>query len=69
MRISTAQYYETSANSYSKNFSNTAKTSEQVSSKTRIQTAGDDPVGAARLLLLQQQSALLAVQCQYDYGQ
>lgn len=59
MRISTAQYYETSANTYSKNFSNTAKTSEQVSSKTRIQTAGDDPVGAARLLLLQQQSALL----------
>lgn len=63
MRISTAQFYETSASSYSKNFSDTAKTSEQVSSGIRIQTAADDPVGAARLLLLQQQSALLG---QYD---
>ncbi len=59
MRISTAQFYETSANNYSKNFSDTAKTTEQISSNSRIQTAGDDPVGAARLLLLQQQSALL----------
>lgn len=59
MRISTAQFYETSANTYSKNFSDTAKTTEQITSKSRIQTAGDDPVGAARLLLLQQQSALL----------
>lgn len=63
MRISTAQFYETSANNYSKNFSDTAKTTEQISSNSRIQTAGDDPVGAARLLLLQQQSALLG---QYD---
>lgn len=63
MRISTAQFYETSASSYSKNFSDTAKTSQQVSSGIRIQTAADDPVGAARLLLLQQQSALLG---QYD---
>ncbi|MFG0550263.1 flagellar hook-associated protein 3 [Pseudomonas sp. yb_9] len=59
MRISTAQFYETSANSYSKNYSDLAKTTEQVTSKSRIQSAGDDPVGAARLLLLQQQSALL----------
>ncbi|MDN7139149.1 flagellar hook-associated protein 3 [Pseudomonas sp. JQ170] len=63
MRISTAQFYETSATSYSKNFSDAAKTQEQVSSGIRIQTAADDPVGAARLLLLQQQSALLG---QYD---
>ncbi|MNJ42983.1 Flagellar hook-associated protein 3 [compost metagenome] len=34
-----------------------------MSSGIRIQTAADDPVGAARLLLLQQQSALLG---QYD---
>ncbi|EKT4521077.1 flagellar hook-associated protein 3 [Pseudomonas juntendi] len=59
MRISTAQFYETNANTYSRNFSSTAKTMEQITSKSRIQTAGDDPVGAARLLLLQQQSALL----------
>ncbi|MFK0088931.1 flagellar hook-associated protein 3 [Pseudomonas sp. NPDC090755] len=59
MRISTAQFYETSATSYSKNFSDAAKTQAQVSSGVRIQTAADDPVGAARLLLLQQQSALL----------
>lgn len=59
MRISTAQFYETSASSYQKNFSDAAKTQEQVSSGIRIQTAADDPVGAARLLLLQQQSALL----------
>lgn len=63
MRISTAQFYETSASSYSKNFSDTAKVADQVSSGIRIQTAADDPVGAARLLLLQQQSALLG---QYD---
>ncbi|PRA69520.1 flagellar hook-associated protein 3 [Pseudomonas sp. MYb187] len=59
MRISTAQFYETSATSYSKTFSDAAKTQEQVSSGIRIQTAADDPVGAARLLLLQQQQALL----------
>lgn len=59
MRISTAQFYETSATSYSQNYSNLAKITEQVTSKSRIQSAGDDPVGAARLLVLQQQSALL----------
>lgn len=63
MRISTAQFYESSATSYSKNFSDTSKTNEQITSGIRIQTAADDPVGAARLLLLQQQSALLG---QYD---
>lgn len=63
MRISTSQYFETSAANYQKNFSDTTKTHEQVSSGIRIQTAADDPVGAARLLLLQQQSALLG---QYD---
>lgn len=60
MRISTAQYFETSAASYTKNFSDTAKTQEQITSGTRIQTAADDPVGAAKLLQLQQQSSLLA---------
>ncbi|NBA95754.1 flagellar hook-associated protein 3 [Pseudomonas sp. R5(2019)] len=59
MRISTSQYFETSAANYTKNFSDTAKTNEQISSGIRIQTAADDPVGAAKLLMLQQQSALL----------
>lgn len=59
MRISTAQFYEASASSYSKNFSSMNKTNDQITSGIRIQTAADDPVGAARLLLLQQQQALL----------
>ena len=59
MRISTAQFYEASASSYSKNFSSMNKTNDQVTSGIRIQTAADDPVGAARLLLLQQQQSLL----------
>lgn len=59
MRISTSQYFETSASTYQKGFSDTAKTQEQISSGTRIQTAADDPIGAAKLLQLQQQSASL----------
>ncbi|MGY4490023.1 flagellar hook-associated protein 3 [Pseudomonas sp. TE3610] len=59
MRISTSQYFETSAANYSSAFSATAKTQEQISSGVRIKTAGDDPVGAAKLLQLQQQSSLL----------
>jgi len=59
VRISTAQFYEASASSYSKNFSTMNKTNDQVTSGIRIQTAADDPVGAARLLLLQQQQSLL----------
>ncbi|WP_455924991.1 flagellar hook-associated protein 3 [Pseudomonas putida] len=59
MRISTSQYFETSAANYSSAFSATAKTQEQISSGVRIKTAGDDPVGAAKLLLLQQQSSML----------
>ncbi|MDE1164331.1 MAG: flagellar hook-associated protein 3 [Pseudomonas sp.] len=59
MRISTSQYFETSASNYSSAFAQTAKTQEQISSGVRIKTAGDDPVGAAKLLQLQQQSSLL----------
>jgi flagellar hook-associated protein 3 FlgL len=59
MRISTAQYFESSAVKYQDNFSNIVKTQEQVTSGVRIQTAADDPVGAARLLLLQQQKDML----------
>lgn len=59
MRISTGQYFANSLSGYSKNFSDITKTQEQISSGTRIKTAADDPVGASKLLQLQQQSARL----------
>ncbi|WP_342622885.1 flagellar hook-associated protein 3 [Pseudomonas alkylphenolica] len=59
MRISTSQFYQTSASNYSNNFSNLVKTGQQASDNIRVRTAADDPVGAARLLQLQQQSNLL----------
>ncbi|MDP9653813.1 UNVERIFIED_ORG: flagellar hook-associated protein 3 FlgL [Pseudomonas putida] len=59
MRISTAQYFEASAAKYQNNFSSIVKTQEQITSGVRIQSAGDDPVGAAQLLMLQQQKEML----------
>lgn len=59
MRISTSQFYQTSASNYTNNFSNLVKTAQQASDNIRVRTAADDPVGAARLLQLQQQSNLL----------
>ncbi|KJK05662.1 MULTISPECIES: flagellar hook-associated protein 3 [Pseudomonas] len=59
MRISTSQFYETSSSNYQRNFSNVVKTGQQASDNIRVRTAADDPVGAARLLQLQQQSNLL----------
>jgi flagellar hook-associated protein 3 FlgL len=59
MRISTAQYFESSAAKYQSNFSSIVKTQEQITSGVRIQSAGDDPVGAAQLLMLQQQKDML----------
>ncbi|MNJ23853.1 Flagellar hook-associated protein 3 [compost metagenome] len=59
MRISTSQFYETSASNYQRNFANVVKTGEQASDNIRVRTAADDPVGAARLLQLQQQSNLI----------
>ncbi|MEG0860206.1 MAG: flagellar hook-associated protein 3 [Pseudomonas sp.] len=63
MRISTSQFYQTSASNYQRNFSNVVKTGEQASDNIRVRTGADDPVGAARLLQLQQQSNLIE---QYD---
>lgn len=60
MRISTAQFYESSAANYQKNFSNVVKSSEEASSLVRLNTAADDPVGASRLLQLGQQASLLS---------
>jgi flagellar hook-associated protein 3 FlgL len=59
MRISTAQYYETTAANYQRNFNKAIATSAEASSLTRINTAADDPIGAGRLLKLGQQSAAL----------
>lgn len=60
MRISTNQYYETTAANYSRTYSNVVKTGEEVSSGVRVNTAADDPLGAARLLQLGQQSSMLS---------
>jgi len=59
MRIATAQYYETTAANYQRNFNNAIATSAEASSLQRINTAADDPIGAGRLLKLGQQSAAL----------
>ncbi|WMJ01559.1 flagellar hook-associated protein 3 [Pseudomonas chlororaphis subsp. aurantiaca] len=59
MRISTAQFYESSAANYQKNFAKVVKSSEEASSLVRVNTAADDPVGASRLLQLGQQASLL----------
>lgn len=59
MRISTSQLYNVNIASQQKGYSAIVKTQQQVSSGERIQTAGDDPVGAARLMQLGQQQALL----------
>lgn len=59
MRISTTQFYESSAANYQKNFANVVKSSEEASSLVRVNTAADDPVGASRLLQLGQQASIL----------
>ena len=59
MRISTAQFYESTAANYQKNFANIVKSSEEASSLVRVRTAADDPVGASRLLQLGQQASML----------
>ena len=59
MRISTQQYFETSSTKYQENYSSVVKAQDQASSGVRVQTAADDPVAAARLLMLQQQKDML----------
>lgn len=59
MRISTQQYFDTSAVKYQDNYSSVVKAQEQASSGVRVQTAADDPVAAQRLLMLQQQKDML----------
>jgi flagellar hook-associated protein 3 FlgL len=59
MRISTSQFYEASASNYSRTYANVVKTGDEVSSQIKLNSASDDPVGAARVLQLQQANAML----------
>lgn len=59
VRISTPQIFNSNIDNYNRGYASLAKLQEQISSGTRIQTPADDPVGAARLLQLEQQQALL----------
>ena len=59
MRISTAQFFESSAANYQRTYANVIKSGNEVSSQTKLNTAGDDPVGAARVLQLQQLGSML----------
>src|SRR5471032_65082 len=59
MRISTAQFYETSTANYTRIYANVVATGNEVSSHVKLNTASDDPVGAARVLQLAQQSSML----------
>ncbi|QLF92484.1 flagellar hook-associated protein 3 [Pseudomonas sp. ABC1] len=58
-RISTPQMFNSNISGYQKGYADAVKTQQQISSGVRIQTPADDPVGAARLLQLEQQSAQL----------
>ena len=60
MRISTQQFFDSSAARYQANYSGVVQAQQQASSGVRVQTAGDDPVAAQRLLMLQQQKDMLA---------
>ncbi|WP_407363156.1 flagellar hook-associated protein 3 [Pseudomonas luteola] len=59
MRISTSQMFASNIAGYQNGYSSIVKTQQQISSGVRIQTPADDPVGAARLLQLEQQQAQL----------
>lgn len=59
MRISTSQFYNTTSANYQRNLANTVKSQQEASDNLRIRTAADDPVGAARLLQLEQQQNML----------
>lgn len=59
MRLSTNQVFTSHVSSYNKGYAELAKTHQQLTTMVRIQTPADDPVGAARLLQLEQQANLL----------
>ena len=59
MRISTLQAFNNGVNGLQRNFSDVARTQEQISTGKRILTPADDPVASVRLLQLDQQQAVL----------
>ncbi|MDH4612124.1 flagellar hook-associated protein FlgL [Pseudomonas sp. BN102] len=59
MRISTLQAFNNGVSGLQRNFSDVARTQEQISSGKRILTPADDPVASVRLLQLDQQQAVL----------
>ncbi|NIF15883.1 flagellar hook-associated protein 3 [Pantoea sp. Cy-639] len=59
MRISTSQFYNSASTDYQRTFASLNKSREESSSGIRVRTAADDPVGAARLLQLEQQQNML----------
>lgn len=59
MRISTLQVFDTAITGLQRNYNQVTRTQEQVSSGVKLLSPADDPVGAARLLQLDQEQALL----------
>ncbi|UXH38650.1 flagellar hook-associated protein 3 [Pseudomonas promysalinigenes] len=59
VRISTAQFYNTNQANYQNNFAKSVKSQQEASDGIRVRSAKDDPVGAARLLQLEQQQNML----------
>ncbi|MNO97389.1 Flagellar hook-associated protein 3 [compost metagenome] len=59
VRISTSQFYNTNQANYQRNFANSVKTQQEATDNIRVRSAKDDPVGAARLLQLEQQQNML----------
>ncbi|MHA7115513.1 flagellar hook-associated protein 3 [Pseudomonas promysalinigenes] len=59
VRISTAQFYNTNQANYQSNFAKTVQSQQEASDGIRVRSAKDDPVGAARLLQLEQQQNML----------
>ncbi|MFJ4430037.1 flagellar hook-associated protein 3 [Pseudomonas sp. NPDC089395] len=59
VRISTSQFYNTNQANYQRNFANAVKAQQEASDGIRVRSAKDDPVGAARLLQLEQQQNML----------
>ena len=59
MRISTSQFYNTSSTNNQRSFGNLVKTQQEATDLVRVRTAADDPVGASRLLQLDQQKNML----------
>jgi flagellar hook-associated protein 3 FlgL len=60
MRISTIQAFNNGVQGLQRNYSDTIRTQEQISTGNRILTPADDPVASVRLLQLEQQQNVLS---------